>query len=204
MAPEAEMPIARWPCPFPLARMFDPSPPRSHLPSCLRQRPPRFFPRINQTPGRWRRRIRDLLQVWSPRPRWQQPKRVRSSPAAASLSWRPPWSRCSCWQLGSCGALWFTKRRGSRPPRRPQSKRRHRRSRPPCRSFLRPAIAEPTPIRAATPANKSADSAEGRGRAVRSRTTAKINKPREVGELSDRTKNSQSPGANHAPRTGKW
>ena len=90
MAPEAEMPIARWPCPFPLARMFDPSPPRSHLPSCLRQRPPRFFPRINQTPGRWRRRTRDLLQVWFPRPRWQQPKHVRSSPAAASLSWQPP------------------------------------------------------------------------------------------------------------------
>ena len=63
-----------------------------------------------------------------------------------------------------------------------------------------PAIAEPTPIRAATPANKSAEPAEGRGRTARN----KIGKPRKVGEPSDRTKNSQSPGANHAPRTGKW
>jgi len=63
-----------------------------------------------------------------------------------------------------------------------------------------PTIAEPTPIRAATHANKSADSAGERGRAARS----KIGKPREVGEPSDRTKNSQKPGANNAPRTGKW
>ena len=63
-----------------------------------------------------------------------------------------------------------------------------------------PAIAEPTPIRAAAPANKSADSAGERGRAAQS----KIGKPREVGEPSDRTKNSQKPGADHAPRTGKW
>jgi hypothetical protein len=67
-----------------------------------------------------------------------------------------------------------------------------------------PAIAEPTPIRAATPANKSAEPAEGRGRPVRSRTTAKINKPREVGELSDKMKNSSEPRTGHGPRTGRW
>jgi hypothetical protein len=63
-----------------------------------------------------------------------------------------------------------------------------------------PALAEPTPIRAAMPANKSAEPAEGRGRAARN----KIGKSREAGEPSDRTKNSQSPGANRASRAGKW
>ena len=63
-----------------------------------------------------------------------------------------------------------------------------------------PAIAEPTHIRAAAPANRSADSAGERGRTARS----KIGKPREVAEPSDRTKNSPKPGVNNAPRTGKW
>jgi len=67
-----------------------------------------------------------------------------------------------------------------------------------------PAIAEPTPIRAATSANKSAEPAEGRGRAARKKIAGKTSKSRRVGEPSDRTKDSQEPGTNHAPRTGKW
>jgi hypothetical protein len=63
-----------------------------------------------------------------------------------------------------------------------------------------PAIAEPTPIRAAPPANKSADSAEERARTARD----KISKPREVGELSDKTKNTSKSDAKHPPRAGKW
>jgi serine/threonine-protein kinase len=67
-----------------------------------------------------------------------------------------------------------------------------------------PAIAEPTPIRAATPANKSAEPAEGRGRAARNKIAEKTSKPRRVGEPSDGTKDSQESGTSHAPRTGKW
>ena len=64
------------------------------------------------------------------------------------------------------------------------------------------SIPEPSPTHAVPsfPARGSAEPAEGRGRAARN----KIGRPREVGEPSDRTKNSQKPGADHAPRTGKW
>ena len=64
-----------------------------------------------------------------------------------------------------------------------------------------PAIPELSPTGAAPPpaANTSADLAKGASAARN-----KIGKPRKVGEPSDRTKNSQSPSANHAPRTGKW
>jgi serine/threonine-protein kinase len=69
-----------------------------------------------------------------------------------------------------------------------------------------PAIPEPSPTRAAPspPANGSADSAEGRGRAARNKITARNGKPREVGDPSDRGKKSSKLGADHAPRMGKW
>ena len=67
-----------------------------------------------------------------------------------------------------------------------------------------PAIAEPTPIRAATPANKSAEPAEGRGRAARNKIAGKTSKPKKIGEASDRRKNSSEPRTGHGPRTGRW
>ena len=68
------------------------------------------------------------------------------------------------------------------------------------------AITEPSPIRAAPwPfANKSAEPADGRGRATRNKITAKVGKIREVDEPSDRNKNSSKPGAGHPLRAGKW
>jgi serine/threonine-protein kinase len=41
-------------------------------------------------------------------------------------------------------------------------------------------------------------------RTARNKITAKIGKRKEVGEPSDKTKSSPKPGADHAPRTGKW
>ena len=68
------------------------------------------------------------------------------------------------------------------------------------------SIPEPSAPRAALslPANKSADSADGRGRTARNKIAAKIGKPSEVGEPSNKTKYSSKRGAKHAPRAGKW
>jgi serine/threonine protein kinase len=57
------------------------------------------------------------------------------------------------------------------------------------------SIPEPFPVRAAAspPANRSADPNQGRARAARNRTTAKIG-----------AKNSSERRAGHGPRTGKW
>jgi eukaryotic-like serine/threonine-protein kinase len=53
-------------------------------------------------------------------------------------------------------------------------------------------IPEPSPTRAAP------------SRTARNKITAKIGKRKEVGEPSDKSKSSPKPGADHAPRTGKW
>jgi serine/threonine-protein kinase len=55
-----------------------------------------------------------------------------------------------------------------------------------------PAMPEPSPTR------------EAPSRTARNKITAKIGKPREVGEPSERTKSRLKPGADHARRTGKW
>ncbi|MGB8294633.1 MAG: hypothetical protein WCG85_04335, partial [Polyangia bacterium] len=69
-----------------------------------------------------------------------------------------------------------------------------------------PATLEASPTGAAPPpaASKSAEPAEGRGRAARNNITAKTSKSRKVGKPSDKTKNNSERQAGHGPRTGRW
>jgi len=207
-APEAEMPSRRpCLCPFPLARMFDLSPPRLHLPRMPVPAPTKVLPQDQPNPGRWRRRTRDLLQAWSPRLRQQRPRHGRSFVPVASLCWLPSWSRCSRWQLGSCGALWFTK-----PARSSSSATAGVEATPPPAQPVvpvvpTPAMPEPSPARAAPspPTNQVGGFRRGTKAApLRNKITARNGKPREVGAPSDR--NQEELETRRRPRTkdGKW